>query len=107
MKDPLWSNVRSFATRPNENKCATSSHFGGLHRPQRPSSPCSTHLVPPKSKRLLLAIPCKSILYACMLCTLSIALQGQIRLQAASSHATCSLVRLRKSIFGFWVSFAI
>ena len=62
---------------------------------------------PPKSKRLVLAIPCKSILYACMLCTLSIALQGQIRLQAASSHATCSLVRLRKSIFGFWVSFPI
>ena len=45
-------------------------------------------------------------MHACCV-LLSIALQGQIRLQAASSHATCSLVRLRKSIFGFWVSFAI
>ena len=62
------------------------------------SLPCSTLLVPPKSKRLVQKYTvCMHAVYS-----KSIALQGQISLQAASSHATCSLVPLRKSnlVFG-------
>jgi hypothetical protein len=53
----------------------------------------------PKSKRLVQKYTvCMHAVYS-----KSIALQGQISLQAASSHATCSLVPLRKSnlVFGF------